>query len=423
VRRDLVRECRGPGSVPKNSNPIDLRALKPCGFLKVESDFMLFAAIAAISAALWVYLIFGRGRFWTTEERDNCCPPRHTSLPLVVAVVPARNEADVISASVESLLAQDYPGEFSIFVVDDNSTDATAARCNSVQHQARRKLRVIASSGLPRGWTGKLWAIKQGIAAAEARENRPQYVWLTDADIVHAPDTLTWLVAQATHNRYALTSLMAKLRVHALAERTLIPAFVYFFRMLFPFSWVNQKDCAIAAAAGGCMLIRLDALHACGGVESVRNALIDDCALAERLKTYGPIWLGLTERVRSIRPYARFSDIGRMISRTAYTQLRYSPSLLAITVTAMALVFILPPAFAIFGDEVTRWLGLVAWLAMAITFQPTLRFYRMSPLWGFALPAVAAFYCFHTIKSAHDHARRRGGAWKGRVYANPVNVR
>jgi hopene-associated glycosyltransferase HpnB len=382
-------------------------------------------ALAAISAAAWIYLVFARGRFWLADVRDQSAIPPTENCPPVVAIVPARNEADVIGASLEALLSQTYQGAFDIIVVDDDSNDATAARARqcAARVSGGAKLTVISSRRLPAGWSGKLWALKQGIAAAEAQTVPPVYVWLTDADIVHAPDTLTWLVAKAAHDNLVLTSLMARLRCRTLAERIHIPAFVFFFMMLFPFSWVRRADVLTAAAAGGCNLVHLDALSRAGGIEPIRNRLIDDCALAERLKPYGSIWLGLTDRAHSIRRYETIGDIRDMISRCAYAQLNYSPLLLAITLAGMALVFASPPALALLADGPARWLGLATWLAMALSFQPTLRFYRMFPLWGLALPAIALLYASYTLDSAYHHVRREGGRWKARIDVNAQRMR
>jgi hopene-associated glycosyltransferase HpnB len=387
---------------------------------------MLIDALAALSAGIWIYLIFFRGHFWTANVRDAAVVPHLKSFPVVAVVMPARDEAAVIGAPLKSLLTQDYPGPFSITVVDDDSSDGTAAEVGRMaaelgtEHQV--SVSVVKSNGPPTGWSGKLWAIKQGIAAVETQRIQPEYIMLTDADIVHAPDAVRWLVAQSTCGGYVLTSLMAKLRCKTAAERIHVPAFVFFFQMLYPFFWVNQRDSAAAAAAGGCMLVRADVLRDAGGIDSIRSALIDDCALAKKLKSLGPIWLGLTDRVRSIRPYNTMADTRQMISRCAYSQLHHSPLLLAAVLAGMALVFVAPPVLAIFGHGIARWLGLATWLAMALAFQPMLRFYRVSPLWGSALPAIAFLYSWYTIDSAFQHARRSGGLWKGRVYANVQSV-
>ena len=377
--------------------------------------------VAIICALIWLYLIVGRGAFWLCGVRDT----DRTGLdvpqwPAVVAVVPARNEADHIAASIGSLLRQEYPGSFRIILVDDDSSDGTALIATRAAAFAPNRLIVVGSEGPPRGWAGKTWAVKQGIASAE--ELQPEYLLLTDADIVHAPDTLAWLVKQARAGGFVLTSLMAKLRCESLAERTHVPAFIYFFQMLFPFSWVSKPHASTAAAAGGCMLVRADALENAGGIASIRNALIDDCSLAEKLKKVGPVWLGLTDRARSIRPYDTLADVRRMIARSAYAQLRYSPLLLAATIAMMVLTFIAPPLLAIFATGLARYLGIVVWLAMTISYIPTLRFYRLSPLWSLALPGIAALYLYYTIISAYDHMRGRGGQWKGRIHADATSL-
>jgi hopene-associated glycosyltransferase HpnB len=382
----------------------------PIGYLPA----MLTSALAGICAILWSYLLFGRGRYWTNPVLDNGSPAPPAVWPAVAVVIPARDEVAVIGESVGSLLRQVYPGPLNIIVVDDDSSDGTAAAAErAAVERPDRNVMVIASGGVQPGWAGKLWAMKQGIAAAEQRF-RPDYLLLTDADIAHAPDTVAWLVAQASGGGYVLTSLMAKLRCQSLAERSHVPAFIYFFQMLYPLAWVRQPKAATAAAAGGCMLVRADALRAAGGVDSIRNALIDDCALGRKLKAVGPIWLGLTERSLSIRPYETFADVRRMISRSAYAQLRYSPFLLAGTIAGLALTFLAPLPIAIFAEGWPRYLGLAAYLAMAVSMLPTLRFYRLSPLWGLALPVIAALYGAYTLDSAYKHARRRGGQWKGR---------
>jgi hopene-associated glycosyltransferase HpnB len=266
---------------------------------------------------------------------------------------------------------------------------------------------------LPGGWTGKVWAQSQGIEAAQ--RDQPDYLLLTDADIVYAPEMLTRLVARAERDRLALASLMVLLRCESLAERALVPAFVFFFQLLYPFGWIKEERRRIAGAAGGSMLVRAQTLARAGGIGMIRNALIDDCALAAILKAQGPIWLGLTERVHSIRRYGAFGDIRRMVARSAYAQLHYSPLLLIGTVAGMGLTYLVPPLVALAASGLARALGLAAWLAMAIAFQPTLRLYRVSPLWGIALPAIAFCYALFTLDSALQYARGKGGMWKGRV--------
>jgi hopene-associated glycosyltransferase HpnB len=373
--------------------------------------------VTAIVLAVWLYLLMARGGFWRCSERDDWSATKLATWPAVAAVVPARNEADCIGESIASLLAQDYRGQWTIILVDDDSSDGTGDIARRAAGSDPR-LHVLRSRGLPAGWTGKLWAVKQGLEAAAALPQPPRYVLLTDADIVHSPDSVGRLVAHAEHHALVLTSLMVKLACESFVERLAVPAFIFFFQMLYPFSWVNRRQSAVAAAAGGCMLVRPDVLRQAGGIEAVRGALIDDCALAKALKAHGPIWLGLTERVRSIRRYHTFGEIRRMVARSAYAQLRYSPLILALTLVAMALTYLAPPVMALFGSDIDRVIAAGAWGLMVLAFQPTLRFYRLSPLWGLALPAIALQYMLFTLDSAHQYARGRGGSWKGRMQAN-----
>jgi hopene-associated glycosyltransferase HpnB len=376
--------------------------------------------IAALSLAIWVYCVFFRGGYWRAKVLGDEPSPAPAAWPHIVAVVPARNEADAIPDSLTSLLIQDYPGRLSVILVDDNSEDATASIAESLPQRTGSPvpLTILRGEPLPDGWTGKLWALQQGIAAA-TRE-RPDYLLLTDADIAYAPGMLRTLAARAASGRYALTSLMAKLRCESLAERAFIPAFVYFFQMLYPFSWVNDPRNRVAAAAGGCMLIRADALARAGGIAVIRDALIDDCSLARVMKAQGPIWLGLTDRVRSIRASDALADIHTMVSRSAYAQLRYSPVLLALTLIGMALTYWAPPLLTLFGAGATRLAGLAAWALMTVSFWPILRFYGLSPLWAPALPAIATGYMAFTFSSAFQHMLGRGGRWKGRYQAKKV---
>jgi hopene-associated glycosyltransferase HpnB len=360
---------------------------------------------------IWLVLVLGRGGFWLARERDDRAqPPAPAAWPAVVAVVPARDEADVIGQSVGSLLRQDYPGPFRVVLVDDGSTDGTAEAAGTDP-----RLEVLPGAPLPAGWTGKLWAQQQGVARASALA--PDYILLTDADIGHAPDNLRALVTRAEHNHCAMVTLMAELSCATPAERFLIPAFVFFFQMLYPFGWVARADRRTAAAAGGCMLVRRAALEAAGGMASIRAEIIDDCALGRRMKAQGSVWLGLTRRARSLRPYGSVAEVGRMVSRSAYAQLHYSPVLLAGTVLGMVLTYLLPPALAVLGHGWARAAGLAAWLLMALAFQPMLRFYRVSPLWGLALPVIGAAYTLFTLQSAVQVWRGKGGMWKGRAQA------
>jgi hopene-associated glycosyltransferase HpnB len=366
--------------------------------------------IAELALAIWLGLVFAHHGFWLTRERDTRdMPAPPAAWPDVVAVVPARDEADVIARSIGSLAAQAYPGHFRILLVDDSSSDGTADIARGLGSD---RVEVLTGLPLAQGWTGKLWAVSQGVAAAGA----PEYLWLTDADIEHAPDTLAMLVTRGAADELVLVSLMAKLRCDSFSERMLIPAFVFFFQMLYPFGRVNRPG-GLGAAAGGCMLVRRTALEAAGGIAAIRDALIDDCTLGGLLKQLGPIWVGLTNRARSIRPYDGFGPIAAMISRSAYAQLRYSPLLLVGTLLGLGLVYLAPPLFAIFGHGFARLAGIAAWTLMTVAFQPMLHFYRRSPLWGVALPGIAAFYAGCTLLSGWQHVRGRGGMWKGRAQA------
>jgi hopene-associated glycosyltransferase HpnB len=376
--------------------------------------------VAVMALAAWLYLAAARGGFWLTSIREEHGVPAHPATwPRVVAVIPARNETDVISHAVASLLSQNYLGPFGVVVVDDQSEDdtAAAARAASEAGQSKHSLTVVHGTSLPPGWVGKVWALEQGIAHAQTSAPRPDYLLLSDADICYEAGVVRDLVARAEAGRLMLTSLMVKLRCESAAERGLVPAFVFFFQMLYPFAWVNRPDCATAAAAGGCMLVRTDGLRAIGGIAAIRSALIDDCALGRKLKSVGPIWLGLTGRVRSLRAYPRFGDIRRMVARSAYDQLGYSPLLLCGTIAAMALVYLVGPLLALLGTGAAQLIGLVTWLVMAALFVPIARFYGVSPLWGLALPGIALAYMGFTVDSAYQYLRGRGGRWKGRVQA------
>jgi hopene-associated glycosyltransferase HpnB len=377
---------------------------------------------------IWLYLLAARGGFWLSAQRDNDgagSAPADGAWPSVAAVIPARDEAACVGETVASLLRQTYPGAFTVILVDDQSRDGTAqvARDAATAVGAADRLTVVSGRALPAGWTGKLWAQQQGVELAASLAPPPDYLLFTDADIVYQPDVLTDLVARAHGRSLVLTSLMVKLRCQSLAERLFIPAFIFFFQMLYPFAWANDPRRATAAAAGGCMLVRRDVLLKAGGMAAIRTALIDDCALAKTLKAYGPIWLGLTERVHSIRPYPDIGDIRRMVARSAYAQLNYSPLNLAGTVLGLALTYLAPVALTLFADGLAQFFGLLTWLMMAMALRPTLRLYGLSRLWGLALPAIAAIYMAFTLDSAYQHARGRGGMWKGRAQANVSELR
>jgi hopene-associated glycosyltransferase HpnB len=380
---------------------------------------MIVLGLGGLALAIWAYLLAAHGGFWLTRQNDKTTVPAPAAWPAVAVVVPARNEADVIARSVGSLLAQDYPGPFTVILVDDESADGTAeaARTQAEALGAAGRLEVLRGAPLPAGWTGKLWALSQGVERARAQELAPKHLLLTDADIAHSPDNLRQLVARAEAGGFKLTSLMAELHCETLPEKLLIPAFVLFFQMLYPFAFVNDPRKKMAAAAGGCVLADARALAAAGGLAQIRSAIIDDCALGRLMKRQGPIWLGMTHRAKSIRPYLTLADTGKMIYRSAYAQLSYSVWILAATLAGLAIMFLVPPALALFAQGTARWLGLAAWTAMFAIFQPMMHFYRRSPLWGLAVPLIGTLYAAFTLQSAVEFWRGRGGMWKGRAQA------
>ncbi|MER7736897.1 glycosyltransferase [Streptomyces sp. NPDC096538] len=377
---------------------------------------------AAVSLAAWLWLLLLQGWFWRTDVRLP--PSRDPDVwPDVCVVVPARDEAAVLPASLPSLLAQDYPGRAEIFLVDDGSTDGTARLARELaERHAGLPLTVGSPGEPPAGWTGKLWAVRHGMTLARARE--PEYLLLTDADIAHAPDSLRRLVAAARTGGFDIVSQMARLRVESLWERLVVPAFVYFFAQLYPFRRIAGPGSRTAAAAGGCVLLRAEAAERARIPDAVRHAVIDDVAVARAVKrSGGRVWLGLADGVDSVRPYPRLADLWRMVSRSAYAQLRHNPALLAGTVVGLAVVYLVPPvavaAGAVAGNLPCALLGAAAWLVMAGTYVPMLRYYRQ-PLWLAPLLPVSAFlYLLMTVDSAVQHRRGRGAAWKGRTYARP----
>jgi hopene-associated glycosyltransferase HpnB len=380
---------------------------------------MTVLLLASLSCAAWIYLLLLRGGFWRAGERDTPADGAPMTLPVwphVVAIVPARNEAKIITASLHSLLQQDYPGRFEIVVVDDHSNDGTDDVARGAAAGAVDRLVVLAAPNLGAGWTGKLWALNHGVRYVDGAPEPPAYVLFTDADIRYDATALRELVTRAERGGLVLTSLMAKLRCESVAERAMIPAFIFFFRMLYPFAWVNRPGMRTAAAAGGCMLIQRKALLAAGGLAAVHGELIDDCALGRLLKMHGPICLSLTNRARSLRAYPSIGDVRLMVSRAAYAQLGYSPLLLAGTFAAMTVAFLAPPLLAIGGTGITQGLAAATWVLMSLALQPTLRFYGVAPWWGVALPAIAGIYLAFTLHSAWQHWRGRGGMWKGRTH-------
>ncbi|WP_326695340.1 glycosyltransferase [Streptomyces sp. NBC_01766] len=380
------------------------------------------AWIAVCSLAAWVWLLLGQGFFWRTDQR---LPARTepADWPDVAVVVPARDEAEVLPLSLPSLLAQDYPGNAEILLVDDGSSDGTGQLARDLSARHGGLTLTVVSPGEPEpGWTGKLWALRYGMQLARARG--PEYLLLTDADIAHRPDSLRELVAAAGTARLDLVSQMARLRVAGVWERLVVPAFVYFFAQLYPFRWINRTGSRTSAAAGGCVLLRTEAAERARIPDSIRQAVIDDVSLARAVRrSGGRIWLGLAERVDSVRPYPRLGDLWRMVSRSAYAQLRHSLPLLAGTVLGLALIYLAPPATLVAGllshNAPAAWAGGLAWLVMAGTYLPMLRYYRQ-PFWlAVLLPFTALLYLLMTVDSAVQHYRGRGAAWKGRTYARP----
>ena len=372
-------------------------------------------ALAAAPLLIWLYLLWCRGGFWRLSQR---LPAPHAEVPhaRVAVIIPARDEAALIGDSIRSLLQQSYRGQIDVIAVDDGSTDGTAevAIRAAVEIGAAARLTVLRGAPLPAGWSGKLWAMSQGVEAASGLN--ADYLLLTDADIHHEPDAVAALVAKAETAHCNLVSCMVELRAQTVAERALVPAFVFFFFMLYPPDWIASRGSRTAAAAGGCMLMRPRALAAIGGLASIRSALIDDCALARATKAAGgDIWLGLTRSARSTRPYGSFAAVGRMISRTAFNQLHHSYLLLAATLAGLGITYVLPPALLLSGDQVSIACGAGAWALMTIAYGPIVRFYRLPMPWALTLPVVAVFYAAATAHSAMQYTLRRGGNWKGRV--------
>ena len=395
--------------------------------------------LGIITLAIWLHLFFGRSWFWRVGkfDADHHVPSEPGQWPSVAVVVPARNEADTIEQALTNLLLQNYPGEFSVVLVDDDSEDATVdlARKAATVPEASGRLSIVTAADLPAGWTGKLWALNEGVksygkrtaadsqraapgATRVAESELPTFYWFTDADVIHAPDTLRTLVARAERDKLDLTSFMVMLQTQTFPERALIPAFLYFFLMLYPPGWTRDEDLATAGAAGGCILLRRSALERIGGLAAIRGEVIDDCALAKAVKTSGgKVWMGLTRQSISLRSYKTFGEIRDLIARTAFTQLRYSSLILAGTLAGMLLTYIVPIALLFAHDPIARLLGLIAWLLMSLSFFPTVRFYRISPVWAPLLPLTAAFYTCATWVSAVRYWLGKGGQWKGRAQA------
>jgi hopene-associated glycosyltransferase HpnB len=385
----------------------------------------IIVVFAAISLFCWVHLCWGRGGFWRADHRLPSETAELGTWPVVAAVIPARNEAESIGRAVLSLPTQDYPGVLRIVVVDDSSTDGTRAEAERASGSAG-KLLVIGAEALPAGWTGKLWAVQQGVKLVAETWPETTHLLLTDADIEHHSANVRRLVAKGETERRDLVSLMVRLRCQTFWERLLVPAFVFFFQKLFPFPRVNDSTRPEAAAAGGCMLVCRATLEGAGGIAAIRDRLIDDCALAARIKSCGSIWLGLAEETRSLRPYPRLRDFWAMVARTAYTQLGHSPLQLTVTIVVMSVVY-LTPALATgwgvcAGNLYAAALGAVASLIMIGTFRPTLTLYDMPLGWSLALPLAAVLYTLMTIDSARRAWLGRGGFWKGRNFEGGLRV-
>lgn len=410
----------------------------------------LILILTLLSLIIWVILLKFRGDFWKADQRLSEVQQPLRDYPTVAVIVPARNEAALIEISLRSLLNQNYPGSYSIILVDDQSQDKTGDIAQETAKKLNKitQLKIINSQPLPAGWTGKLWAMEQGVKFIQQLTNPPDYILFTDADIEHSSQNLKQLVEKAETEHLQLVSLMVLLRCQSFWEKLLIPAFVFFFQKLYPFSWVNHPQSQLAAAAGGCILIRRDALTRIGGLQLLKQALIDDCSLAQAVKLtsqketkkepitqgfsiksfifpftsqfYYPIWLGLTETTHSLRPYPNLASIWNMVARTAFSQLNFSILLLGLTLIGMILIYLISPFSLIWGilhqNVFIMILALFTGLLMQISYYPTLKLYDLSPIWGLTLPLIGFLYLLMTLDSALRYWRGKGGNWKGRTY-------
>src|SRR5262245_17438522 len=381
----------------------------------------MLIAFGTVSLLIWVYLLVAHGRFWqirryflpaaVLEEAEAEAPVR------VAVVVPARDEAAVVGRAVGSLLNQTGGHFVHVFLVDDASSDGTAGIAREAARQAGKphQLTVISGRPLAPGWSGKLWAVQQGVD--QALRTSPDFLLFTDADIAHALDSVASLVQMAESRSLDMVSVMVKLHCRTFAEKALIPAFVFFFFKLYPPAWIANPRRKMAGAAGGGILIRPEILERAGGIAAIRAEVIDDCALARRVKAAGGrLWLGLSSTTESIRPYRTFAEIGRMISRGAFNQLKHSAWLLLFAVLGLSLTYLVPPLLLFFSHHLaSSLLGAAAWLVMIVCFLPTVRFYGLNPLWSAALPVIATFYMGASIHSASRFWSGRGGQWKGRI--------
>ena len=373
----------------------------------------MLLALGIITILIWLALLAGWHGFWRTDQRLPLNPEPLDTWPSVIAIVPARDEAAAIPFSLTGLIEQRYGGDYEIVLADDSSSDDTVVMAGRLASDGERKLTVVEAGPLPSGWAGKLWALNRGIE--EARRRQPDYYWLTDADIAHKPQVLAGLVAHAEAERLALASLMVRLPARSLWEKLLVPAFIFYFALLYPFRAVNDPASPIAGAAGGSLLVRREALEAIGGIGVIKNAVIDDCALARAVKGSGRrIWIGLAERSRSLRRYRHLGDFWAMVTRSAYPQLEHSPLRLALALLGLGVAFLVPPLLLIAGG-VAGLAGLVAWGLMVWAYAPTVKYHGLSPLWAMTLPFAAALFAAMTIASALGHYRGEPAVWRGRA--------
>jgi hopene-associated glycosyltransferase HpnB len=371
--------------------------------------------LSTLALLVWLYLFFAHGGFWLIH-RNLILARIPGEQPSVAVIVPARNEAHVIATAVTSLLRQDYRGPLQVLIVDDNSTDDTAQSAVTAAESLERRewLHVITGTELPPGWSGKVWAMQQGWNAAQLFS--PEYVFFTDADIEHDPGALGALVAQAQSGSYDLVSVLVKLRAQGFAEKLLIPAFVYFFWMLYPPARISNRRSRVAGAAGGSMLVRAQVLEAHRGLESIRSEIIDDCALARTVKrSGGRLWVGMTSGTRSLRSYETFRHLRDMIARTAFNQLRHSVWLLMVCVVGLLLTFVAPVVLLGSGRRLVIFEALAACSLMIVSYLPVVRFYRVGMACALTLPLAALFYLYATVYSALKYWTGKGGEWKGRV--------
>jgi hopene-associated glycosyltransferase HpnB len=364
--------------------------------------------LAGTGALLWVGLLLVPWRPWSTRERveagETDVSPGRSG---ITVLIPARNEAASIRRTLSALGKQET--ELKIILVDDQSSDETAAIARSTLATG---LTVVTGTPLPSGWTGKLWALEQGFQNAAT-----ELVLLLDADIELEPGMVQALRQKLISEQLDLVSVMAWLRMETFWEKLLAPAFIYFFKLLYPFALGNKPDSKLGVAAGGCILIRANALRKAGAFRSIRDAIIDDCALARRVKACGGrAWIGLSRSIRSHRPYPRLANFWEMVARTAYTQLHYSIWLLLATTFLMLLIFLFPLTGFFAGSFTGRCFAIIGLCAMMASYMPTLRYYRRSVLWAPILPLIGCLYLVMTWASAVRFWRGERSEWKGRVY-------